>query len=114
MGVKYISPIRKAFVRKFGEDQAKAIEAAANEHGNGINNKNKGSDHFKWALLIAIGYECMSRAEFRKYHGVSVPWKTLKPWIIKHADLKNHDGDCDYLSLLAGKYDDFVKRRRDG
>lgn len=100
--------IREAFVAKFGEDQAAAIEAAANEHANGVNDQNKGTDPFKWALLIAIGYQCAEKASYREYHGIAAPWDEVKQWMKDHADLASHDGDCDYLSLLAGSYNEYM------
>ena len=50
--------IRDSFVAAFGEEQAVAIERAAEEHKNGVHD-NRGSDSFKWAIAICIGYECM-------------------------------------------------------
>lgn len=100
--------IRAAFAERFGEDQAEAIEAAAISHGNGINDTNVGSDPFKWALLIAIGYQCMELDDYRAHHGITAPWADLKPWIIEHADLASHDGDCDYLAAFVGTYNEFV------
>ncbi len=102
--------VRDAFVAKFGEADASAIEAAADGHSNGINSENKGSDPFKWALLICIGYECMSKDGYREHRGITTPWADLKPWIIEHGELATHDGDSDYLSLLAGTYNEFVGR----
>ncbi len=100
--------IREAFVVCFDEAAAAAIEQAAAEHANEPNSTNIGSDPFRWAILIAIGYECMSRNEFRAYHGIVPPWDDLKAWIIEHSDLGEHDGDCDYLSMLGGIYDEFM------
>lgn len=100
--------IREQFAAKFGEDQAAAIEAAANEHGNGINNTNLGSDPFKWALLICIGYECASKDSYRDHHGITAPWNTVSRWIKDHAELGTHNGDVDYLSMFAGAYNEFM------
>lgn len=100
--------IREKFVKDFGEEQTRNIEKAAICHSNGINNKNKGSDHFKWCLLICIGYQCMEKESFRNYHQISISWKVLKQWIKDNGDLRNHDGDCDYISLFAGVYNEFV------
>lgn len=102
--------VRQAFVESFGELQAIAVEAAANEHKNGVHDR-PGSDPFRWALVIAIGYECMEVDSYRKHHGITVPWRRLRPWIKKHGDLKNHDGDSDYISLFSGAYNYFVGLR---
>ncbi len=100
--------IRTAFEAKFGAEQAEAIFDAAEGHGNGINDANRGSDPFKWALLVAIGYECMSKDGYRNHHGITAPWSDLRQWMIDHADLGSHDGDCDLIAALCGAYDEFV------
>jgi hypothetical protein len=100
--------IKTAFAERFGQDQACAIQAAAEEHENGINSANKGDDPFKWALLTAIGYECMSKDSYREYHGISAPWDEVRQWMKDHADLGSHNGDSDYLSLLCGAYSEFM------
>jgi hypothetical protein len=100
--------IRELFVIKFGEDEAKAIEEAANSHKNGVHD-NKGTDPFKWALLICIGYQCMEVESYREHHIIKTEWATLKQWIKNHADLSSHDGDCVFLALFTGAYNEFMK-----
>ena len=102
--------VRTKFVKRFGEKEAALIEAAAEGHGNGVNNTNRGSDPFKWALLICIGYECMSKDAYRCHHRITTPWVDLKQWIIDHAELGSHDGDSDYLTLFCGGYNEFISR----
>ncbi len=102
--------IRRAFAARFGKAEARRIEAAAKQHANGTNSENKGADHFKWALLICIGYECMSKNEYRKSHGITTPWRDLKAWIKKSAELGTHTGDFDYLALFSGAYDEFAQK----
>ena len=98
--------LKDEFAALFGLKQAEAIELAAYEHGNGINNENMGGDHFRWSILVCIGYGCMEDERFRKHHGVEVPWKQLKAWILANAQvMREHKGSVDYLGLLAGKYD---------
>ena len=104
---------RQKFVEVFGEEQAQRIEAAAKEHENGVHD-NKGSDPFKWALLICIGYQCISSTQYREYHGIKLSWKRVKKWIKENADLGSHDGDCDYLALFAGKYNEYIKKPKEG
>lgn len=99
--------IRASFVEMFGEDQAVAIECAAEGHKNGIHD-NPGSDPFRWAIVICIGHECMKNAEYREHHGITAPWSALKAWIKASANLVEHDGDCDYLSLMAGTYIEYM------
>lgn len=98
--------VRTSFVEHFGEDQAKALEHAAQEHGNGVNNQNLGEDPFKWAILIVIGYECAGR--FAEHHGITVKLTDLQNWCIAHGELRTHTGDCDYLALMTGSYDAFL------
>jgi hypothetical protein len=100
--------IREQFIRVFGEEQADRIETAAREHGNGTNDANLGSDPFKWALCICIGYQCMEVDRYRDHHGITAPWEDLKAWMVEHADLGTHDGDVDYLTAACGGYGEFI------
>mgnify|MGYP001612345217 CR=1 FL=1 len=104
--------IRAKFVRDFDEATAAKIEAAAIEHSNGINSARKGDDPFKWALLVAIGYQCMEKPNYREHHGIKPSWAHLKAWIKKNARLDIHNGDCDYLALMAGAYNEFMPAKR--
>jgi hypothetical protein len=99
--------IRKAFEERFGAEEAEKIWAAATEHGNGINDGNLGDDPFKWAILIAIGYQCVEK--YANHHGITIPFEDFKEWVRENADLASHTGDCDYLALACGVYRDFVK-----
>lgn len=99
---------RDSYVETFGEAEARALEAAAQEHKNGIHD-NPGSDPFRWAVVIAIGYQCAEVDSYRDSHGIHAPWEEIKQWIIDHGDLAAHDGDVDYLSLMAGKYTEYVE-----
>ena len=104
---------RQSFVRHFGEEEATRVELAAAEHANGINDQNKGSDPFRWAITIVIGYQCAEVHSYRLYHEITSPWSEIKEWIGKHGDLENHDGDCDYITLFAGKYNEFMPSKPD-
>lgn len=104
--------VRASFEKTFGKVEADRIVASATEHGNGINNKNLGSDPFKWALLICIGYQCFEIPSYRKHHGIKASFKRIKQWIIDEGKLSTHDGDCDYLCMLGGGYNDYIKKRR--
>jgi hypothetical protein len=110
--VKNGSGVRGSFVRAFGEDTASRIEAAASEHSNGVNSERKGDDPFKWALLICIGYQCMEKPDYRTSHGIEPPWPKLKAWIKKNGELRSHNGDCDYLALVCGTYNEFMPKRK--
>jgi hypothetical protein len=102
--------VREAFVQRFGEANAAAIETAAEMHDNEVHN-DRGSDPFKWALCIAIGYECVGR--YRDDHGITVDPNELKPWVYEHADLANHDGDFDFLAAAVGEYEGWFQSTAD-
>jgi hypothetical protein len=99
--------LREKFVTRFNEEDAKAIEAAANMHENGVHN-NPGSDPFRWAICICIGFECMSKDSYREYHGIKSPWTEIHQWIKDEANLSEHDGDVDYLGAMAGAYNEYM------
>ncbi len=102
--------VRDSFVETFGEETADKLYAAAVYHGNGINDHNKGSDSFKWALAITIGYECFTRPEFAAWHKINPEaGPAIKQWIKDEGHLESHDGDFDYLSLLDGHYTEYMK-----
>lgn len=100
--------VRESYVQTFGEQEAAALEAAAEEHKNGVHDE-YGTDPFRWAVVIAIGYQCAEVPQYRNHHGIKAPWEDIRQWIIDHGDLANHDGDVDYLSLMAGKYTEYVE-----
>jgi len=97
--------IREAFADRFGEGEAAKIEAAAEMHANGVNDGNKGSDPFKWAIAICIGYQCTEIDSYRAHHGITADHDEIKAWVYEHADLATHDGDVDYLTAFVGGYD---------
>ena len=99
--------VRDSFVRAFGDEQATAVEEAAARHDNAVH-PTRGSDPFKWAVAIAIGYQCMEKDAYRSYHGITAPWPALQQWIRESCDLKSHDGDIDYLGLFAGVYNEYM------
>lgn len=102
--------IRDNFVARFGEEQAAAIEQAADMHKDWRSGNEKGSDPFRFAVVICIGFECMSKDSYREYHGITAPWADLHQWIKDHGDLAHHDGDCDYLTLFAGGYSEYMPK----
>lgn len=104
--------VRESFVNFFGEDQAQKIEESAKSHKNGIHDE-PGSDPFRWAIIICIGYECMQKDSYREHHNITVPWDDLKAWIKEHGDLSNHDGSVDYLALFAGAYNEYMEVKGD-
>ena len=103
--------IRDSFVKQFGEANAQAMENAAHGHENGVNSDNKGADPFRWAILICIGYQCFEIDSYRDHHRFTAEasFPDIKRWIIEEADIGAHKGDCDYLSLVLGKYNDYLK-----
>lgn len=103
-----MSKTRDSFVARFGEADAVVMESAAAHHENGVNSERKGSDQFRWALAICIGYECFTRPAFHEWHGFTAAGDDIKAWAKEHGDLEHHDGDVDYISLLAGAYGEYV------
>lgn len=106
--------VRASFVEKFGENEALRFEKAAEEHRAGTfgrdTGRRKGSDPFKWAICIVIGFECASKESYRRHHGIEAPWDDVKRWIKDQAQLQTHDGDFDYLALFSGAYNEFMPR----
>lgn len=101
--VSTMSTLRESYVEHFGEEQAVALEEAAQSHANGVNSTNLGDDPFRWAFLIAWGYQCF------KYHGIGVTEEQARIWASFHAELiKEHNGDVDYLSAFTGRYAELV------
>lgn len=101
--------VRESFVEIFGKEQAHRIELAANEHSNDVNSTSKGADPFKWAVLVCIGYECVSRPSFAQYHQITIGQDKFKEWCLEHGELGTHDGDSDYLALFCGTYEPYLK-----
>jgi hypothetical protein len=102
--------IKEKFIKDFGIELANKVEECAEYHANGINSKNRGSDPFKWAWLICIGYECFEKEKYRKFHKIppEPSWEVLKSWLKKYGKLGTHDGDFDYIALFCGRYSEFV------
>lgn len=107
-----VSALKAKFAKRFGVDQADAIEHAAEFHENGINSEKKGSDAFRWALTIAIGYQCFEVDRYRKYHGITADYEAIRRWIKRNAKLAEHDGDCDYLALFCGTYNQYMPKQK--
>ena len=65
--------------------------------------------------VVLLNHDISSKVEdveeYRIFH--ELPQKpsftTLKRWIRKNANLKTHNGDCDYLALISGAYTPFIK-----
>jgi hypothetical protein len=104
--------VRDSFVKHFGQHNAICVENCAHEHRNGINNQNTGSDPFKHALLLVIGYQCIEKyAVYHKFDMSKISRFRFERWCVEHAHLDTHDGDCDYISLIAGIYNKFMPKK---
>lgn len=95
-----------AFMARFGTDNTDAVMSAAIEHNNGIHN-NPGSDIFRWAIAICIGYDCFGSYAAR-YHGITVAQDEVKRFCLELGGLGTHDGDVDYLGLMSGSYNEWI------
>ncbi|RMD64634.1 hypothetical protein D6833_04180 [Candidatus Parcubacteria bacterium] len=65
-----------------------------------------GSDAFRWAIIIVIGYQCVER--YADDHGITISWRDFREWVRANAHIEDHDGDWDELARLSGAYDDFM------
>lgn len=109
-----MSTQREKFVELFGMENAVAIEGAARSHGNGVNDVKYGSDFFRWAIVIAIGYECFTR--FNKSHGITASGDAINEWLKQPEQmewLSKHDGDCDYLAWMTGVYNQYMPEKQE-
>jgi hypothetical protein len=101
-----MTTFRDDFISHFGEENALAIEAAADSHKNGVHDK-EGSDRLRWALLICIGYDCIEK--YSADHQITCSWEDVRDWMKMHKEyIGKHDGDSDYLAMLCGRYNEFV------
>ncbi len=85
--MKSAIPIRDSYVAKFGEQEATAIEAAANQHadrGDTIHTYKEG-DRFKWALCVTSDFGCYE--DYRKEHGIEAPADQIKKFALEECDL---------------------------
>lgn len=115
-----MSELREKFVRVFGEDNASKLEAACEMHitqkatdpivllvqmlmsdtAEDHRNDNRGSDPFRYVVLAVLGYECVSRDEYRIHHGLTLDPMEFLNWVITQADLDSFDGDQpDHLRM---------------
>ena len=60
-------------------------------------------------MLICIGYQCVEL--YHAEHGITVPFDDFKAWAKESAELATHDGDVDYISLLAGSYNEYMSSK---
>lgn len=101
-----MTDLRTRFVARFGEDLAETIERVAEHHTKVLPAPlERGSDPFRFALVWAIGFECLSRPEFRLEHGITAPWADLVGWIHDEADLASFDGTMDLSGRGRGLFD---------
>jgi hypothetical protein len=104
---------RALFAARFGEEQADQLQAAAESHKNGVHDVT-GSDPFRWAVIIALGYQCAEVGGYRDHHGITAPWGDIEAWLKEPEQrewLASHDGDMDYLSLMAGTYNAYMPEK---
>lgn len=104
---------RTSFESKFGKDEAEKIFNAACEHRDGgrgyVAMPGPGSDEFRWAILITLGYECLTL--YAKAHGINTPYSEIEAWLKEPEQrqwLSEHDGDYDVLAMFAGVYNEFM------
>jgi hypothetical protein len=114
--------IRRAFVARFGEDDAKRIEDAAQGHyvddqamlhalapdlPTPHGRDGFGSNPFQYWFLLAIGRGCLTK--FRTDHGITATEDELRQWALAEGNLAEYDGDIpDYIAVIAGLYGGWV------
>jgi len=104
--MRAMTDLRARFVSRFGEDLADTIERVAEHHTKVIPAPlERGSDPFRFALVWAIGFECLTRPEYRLEHGIRAPWAELLTWICDEADLASFDGTMDLSGRGRGLFD---------
>lgn len=110
-----MSNIRDRFVTTFNEHLAVSIEAAIEKHVPALKIElDRGSNPLQFALIWAVGLECLTRLEFRVEHDITVPWSLLRDWM-RAADItKDFDGTFEYGSrgALAGSTRSSARDRR--
>lgn len=101
-----MTDLRIRFAARFGEDLAETIEQVAEHHTTVIPAVlDRGSDPFRFALVWAIGFECLTRPEYRLEHGITAPWADLLGWICDEAALDSFDGTMDLSGRGRGLFD---------
>jgi hypothetical protein len=104
-----VSELRDRFVAAFGEPLAVSIEAAVERHLPDLRVAlERGSDPFRFALVWAVGLECLSDRRFRSDHGVVVPWELLRDWLVDAELLNGFDGTMDFGARAAGLFDEIA------
>lgn len=104
--------IRGAFVERFGAENADRVEACAQQHKTWRDfdaERGYGSDVFRWAVLMVISFECLTR--FAASHGFTCDGAEVYAWLKEPAQrdwLAAHDGDFDAIAMLSGAYNDFM------
>lgn len=94
--------LAEQFDQEFGEGEAAKLIAHCHTHDNGIHDK-PGSDEFRWAIMIALGFNCA------KYDIGNFTEEKLWDFCLKNKEyLLQHDGDVDFLALFCGAYN-FLK-----
>lgn len=100
--------IRDKFAERFGEDQTRAIESACDSHEDAHLEHDRGSDPFKYVLLIVISFQCVEKESYRDYHGITIPFRDFKKWVKENGELDSYVGGIDWLALVTGAYDEYM------
>ena len=106
---EFVNELRARFVERFGSDLAQTIERAIDLHAAEYPLAlERGSDPFRFALIWAVGFECLTRPQFRREHGITTPWADLAAWIRKEADFASFDGTMDRAGHASGFFRDVI------
>jgi hypothetical protein len=109
-----VTDLRARFIATFGLDLTETIEAVAEHHTKVmLAVLDRGSDPFRFAIVWAIGFACLTRPGFRLEHGVTAPWADLLGWICDEAGLASFDGTMDLSGRGRGLFDAILGRHNE-
>ncbi len=91
-----MSITREYFVECFGEILAERLEVAATEHTND-EDCDKGSDFFRWVLMITAAKECFIGGGGRAQHRIEqeASGEEIEFWIRQFGGFSQFDGSFD-------------------
>jgi hypothetical protein len=70
-----MSDLRARFVARFGPELAETVDRATEHHIKVLPAPlSQGSDPFRFALVWAIGFECLTRPAYRQEHSIAATW----------------------------------------
>lgn len=85
--------LRESFVRQFGEQEARTVEASAKFHIVPMGQSyRKGSDPFLHDVMACVCFCCFETDSARHHHGFRALLPDIKRWIFEECDFGQYDG----------------------